>query len=185
MKMNSQEHKLYQNFNPVTETVTLTGQTKLTGSVLFRRVFESVVQTAGSGLANAGDIYVVKTGTGGTYTNGVPGTLTGGAVKVLAGQNFGLSGIWTCPAGYSYTLSGLALSARGQAGTVYLYHGYPNDNNLAYPSMKIDFTASGTPALQNIQAPLIVFNEKEDLFFNGLAATAGAIVGVEAILVQQ
>lgn len=165
------------------ETVTLNGTTIVTTTKTWRRVFEIVVQTAGGGFANAGDIYVVKTGTGGTYTTpGVPGTLTSAAVKALAGDNFGLSGIWTAPRGTTYTLAGISLTARAQSGTIKVQHGFPAGNGLVYPSLKIDY-APGMPV--SAPANLIVVNEKEDIYLTGLAASAGGFVSVVAQFIQQ
>lgn len=175
---------LDKDFNFIKETITLNGQTKVTTALSYRRVFEIVVVTAGTGFVNAGDLYVVKAGTGGTYTGGVPGTLTSAAIKALAGDNFGLSGIWTAPRGTSYSLMAIGLSARAQSGTIKIWHGYPADNGLAYPSYKIDFAPANPYALIS-PAPLVVVNEKEDVYFTGLAATAGGFVSCYAQFIQQ
>jgi hypothetical protein len=174
---------LDKDFNPLKETVILTGQTKLTTMNAFRRVFEAVVVTAGSGFLPAGDIYVIKTGTGGTYTNGVPGTLTGAAVKVLVGYNYGLSGLWTAPRGTSYTLAALGITCRAYAGTIFLNHAY-RDNELVYNQLKIDVTPAD-PLFASIAAPIVTVAEKEDIYFSALAATAGGIFGVDAVFIQQ
>lgn len=165
------------------EILTLNGNTIVQSAKSYIRVFEIAVITAGSGLTNVGDIYVVKTGTGGTYTAGIPGTLTSAFIKAIAGDNFGLSGLWTTPAGTTYSLISLALSSRGQAGTVKLKHGY-FDNGLTYPQLKIDFTPAD-PVAVSYPVPLITIGEKEDFYFTGLAATAGAFVSCEAIFVKQ
>lgn len=171
------------NWNPISEVVELNGQTVVTTTKTFLRVFELVVQSAGTGLQNAGDLYVIKHGTGGSYTGGVPGTLTGAAIKAYAGDNFGLSGIWTAPRGTIYTLASLMVTARAQSGTIKLIHGYP-ENGLVYPRRKIDF-APGMPVQVPIPAPILVVNEKEDVYFQILGAVAGAIASVEATFVQQ
>lgn len=175
---------LDKDFILLKETVTLNGQTKVTTVGSFRRVFEIVVATAGTGNANAGDIYIVKAGTGGTYTAGVPGTLTSAVIKGLAGDNYGLSGLWTAPRGTTYTLAALALSARAQSGTVKLQHGYPTDNGLVYPRYKIDF-APANPTFAPIPAPVLVIREKEDVYFTALCATAGGLASVEAVFIKQ
>lgn len=174
---------LAADYTPQSEILTLNGNTIVQTAKTYLRVFEIAVLTTGSGLANAGDIYVVKTGTGGTYTTGVPGTLTSAFIKALAGDNFGLSGLWTAPAGTTYSLSALAISARGQSGTVKLQHLYA-DNGLTYPQIKVDF-APANPISAPFPVPLVVINEKEDIYFTVLAATAGALVSVEAFLIKQ
>jgi hypothetical protein len=166
-------------FMPLKETIALNGQTKVTTVASFRRVFEIVVATAGTGLLNAGDIYVVKAGTGGTYTAGVPGTLTGAAIKALAGDNYGLSGLWTVPRNEKpYNLSSIFCSARGQSGTLRIWHGFPADvSNMAYPSLKLDFTPAN-PVILAPPAPLMILNPMEDVFLTGTSATAGAFLSI-------
>jgi hypothetical protein len=166
-------------FLPLKETIALNGQTKVTTVNAFRRVFETIVVTTGTGYQNAGDIYVVKGGTGGTYTAGVPGTLTGATIKALVGDNYGLSGLWTVPAGEKpYNLSSIFCSARGQSGTLRIYHGFPTElNPMAYPSIKLDFTPAN-PVILTPPSPLMVLNPKEDVFLTGVSATAGAFLSV-------
>ena len=82
------------DYNEISETITLNGQTAVTTSNSFLRVNRGLVLTAGSGGANAGIIYV---GTG-TVTAGVPvnkyTTINGD------GTNQSLQAFWTVPANY-------------------------------------------------------------------------------------
>ena len=176
---------LDKDFNPVSEVITLNGQTKGTGVVLFRRVFGAIVQTAGSGLANAGDIYLYKTGTGGTITAGVPGTLTGVALKALAGDNLAFSGLFTAPAGKRYILSDLTVSARAQAGTLFVKHAKPATGQILFNELKLEFGAGGLwdLTLNGDLTPLVV-GEKEDVYFTALCAAASGIVNVFAKFAQ-
>lgn len=173
---------LDKDWNPLSETVTLNGQTKVTTTKKFRRVFELIVQTAGTGLVNAGDIYVVKTGTGGTYTGGVPGTLTSGCIKAIVGDNFGVSGLYTVPAGKEMLLTTLGISACAQSGTIKLIHGFPLNNNLVYASLKIDFAPSNPYVLNGSKDDPILplFGPCEDIYFNALCATAGGLASCYA-----
>jgi hypothetical protein len=173
---------LDKDFNFLKETIALDGTTVVTTVNAFRRVFEIVVATAGTSLANVGDIYVIKHGTSAVYTTpGIPDTLTSAAIKALAGDNFGLSGIWTAPRGTVYTLSAVGISARGQSGTIKIIRGFPNDNGLVYPSYKIDYA----PGMPVVAALNFVVKEKEDVYFTGLGAVAGGFVSVVAQFVQQ
>ena len=165
------------------EILTLNGNTIVQTAKSYLRVFEIAVLTAGSGGVNAGDIYVVKTGTGGSYTGGVPGTVTGAFIKGLAGDNFGQSGWWTAPAGKTFSLMGLGLSSRAQAATVKLYQGF-NDNGLFYPSLKIEVSPAN-PVFAYPPVPFLVIPEKTDLYFSNLAAAANGFVSVDAFLIQQ
>jgi hypothetical protein len=178
---------LDKDWNPQQETITLNGQTKGTGTATWRRVFGAFVQTTGSGGVNAGDIYLYKTGTGGTITAGVPGTLTGVAVKCLVGDNLGFSGIFTSPAGRRYSLSDLTVSGRAQAGTLILKHGKPTATTGIGPfnELKLEFGAGSLSDLVigGDLSPLVI-GEKEDVYFTAICAAASGIVNVFAKFAQ-
>jgi hypothetical protein len=91
---------LDNNYDQKVETVTLNGQSgvELNGSTWFR-VNRIVVNTAGSGGANAGVLYV---GTEASPTSGVP---TNKYATVLAGDNQTLMCIYTVPRGYTAFLT--------------------------------------------------------------------------------
>lgn len=96
------------NYNEVSETVTLNGQTAVTMTASLIRINYAYVLTAGSGNSAAGDIYI---GTG-TVTAGVPAT-TYDIIKF--DYNTTITGSWTVPAGYTaYVSQGLFSS--GQSG---------------------------------------------------------------------
>jgi hypothetical protein len=96
------------NYNEVSETVTLNGQTAVTMTASLLRVNYAYVLTAGSGNGAAGDIYI---GTG-VVTAGVPAT-TYDVIKF--DYNTTITGSWTVPAGYTaYVSQGLFSS--GQSG---------------------------------------------------------------------
>jgi hypothetical protein len=96
------------NYNEVTETVTMNGQTAVTMTASLIRVNYAYVGTAGSGNGAAGDIYI---GTG-TVTAGVPAT-TYDVIKF--DYNTTITGSWTVPAGHTAYVSQGLFSA-GQAG---------------------------------------------------------------------
>lgn len=96
------------NYNEVSETVTLNGQTAVTMTASLLRVNYAYVLTAGSGNGAAGDIYI---GTG-VVTAGVPAT-TYDVIKF--DYNTTITGSWTVPAGHTaYVSQGLFSS--GQSG---------------------------------------------------------------------
>jgi len=96
------------NYNEVSETVTLNGQTAVTMTASLLRVNYAYVLTAGSGNGAAGDIYI---GTG-VVTAGVPAT-TYDIIKF--DYNTTITGSWTVPAGHTaYVSQGLFSS--GQSG---------------------------------------------------------------------
>ena len=99
---------LNANYNEVSETVTMNGQTAVTMATSFLRVNYAYVLTAGSGNGAAGDIYI---GTG-TVTAGVPATVYD---VIKFDYNTTITGSYTVPAGYTAYVSQGLFSA-GQAG---------------------------------------------------------------------
>jgi len=98
------------NYNEVTETVTLNGQTAVTMTASLLRVNYAYVATAGSGNSAAGDIYI---GTG-TVTAGVPAT-TYNIIKF--DYNGTTTGSYTVPAGYTAYVSQGLFSAGQSTGS--------------------------------------------------------------------
>ena len=167
------ETGLYQE-----ETIVLDGQTAVTSTLKWFRVFGIVGATAGSGAVNAGDIYVVKTGTGGTYSGGVPGTFTvvSALVKAPAGAGVGLTCFYTTPdkAG-SWQVTDLMLSARAQAGTACIQvRDYENETPISR-EFYIDFPA-GVAYNVDLRDYKITVGRKTDIRLLALGATSGVIV---------
>lgn len=82
------------NYNEISETIELNGQTDVNTVNQYIRVQNLYVATTGSGLTAAGTIYV---GTG-TVTAGVPATIYG---EIAIGNNTSLMANYTIPAGYT------------------------------------------------------------------------------------
>ena len=82
------------DYNQISETVTLNGQTAVNTTKSFLRIFRMVVKTAGTGAQNAGVIYA---GTG-TVTLGVPANKY---ATIAIGDNQTLMALWTVPAGHT------------------------------------------------------------------------------------
>ena len=83
------------DYNEISETVTLNGQTAVNTTQSYLRINRMIVRSAGSGGANAGIIYA---GTG-TVTTGVPANIY--ATINGDGSNQTLMALWTVPAGYT------------------------------------------------------------------------------------
>lgn len=96
------------NYNEVTETVTMSGQTPVTMTAPLLRVNYAYVATAGSGNSAAGDIYI---GTG-VVTAGVPATVY---EIIKFDYNDTTTGSYTVPAGHTAYLS-QGLFSSGQSG---------------------------------------------------------------------
>ena len=98
---------LDSNHDPITETVTLNGQTTVVTTKQFLHINYVYVATAGSGKANAGTLYIGS----GVNTAGVPATVYG---AVYTGLNASTTACYTVPSGYTaYVVNG-GISA-GQA----------------------------------------------------------------------
>lgn len=166
------------NYKILTEDVRLDGQTIVTTTNSFLRVFGAEVIRSGTGLVNAGDIHIVKTGTGGTYTGGVPGTLTSALCKVLAGYGASGNGIFTVPAGKTATLKGLLLTARAQACTFQVAcqsFGDPTDNSL-HVAFPVEVATNSTSYISASDIGMKVdFKEKTDIRLRVIAAAASGI----------
>lgn len=99
------------DYNTVTETVTLDGQTAVNTTNSFLYVNAFYVLTAGSGGQNAGVIYA---GTG-TVTSGVPATIYD---LIAAGYNNRTTAHYCVPAGYTgYMVSGLITAGQASGST--------------------------------------------------------------------
>lgn len=102
---------LDESLAEVSETVTLTGQTAVTTTQAFYRVFRAKVLTAGSGGANAGTIWI---GTG-TVTGGVPATKY---AAISPTRNQTLMSMYTVPAGKRFVLTDIFMTTGGSATSV-------------------------------------------------------------------
>lgn len=99
------------NYNEISETVTMNGQTAVTMTAAFLRVNYAYVATAGSGNSAAGDIYI---GTG-TVTAGVPATVYD---IIKLDYNVTTTGSYTIPAGYTgYVSQGLFSTGQASGST--------------------------------------------------------------------
>ena len=96
------------NLDPVEEVLSLNGQTGVAMATNLLRVNKLLVETAGSGGQNAGDIYL---GTG-TITAGVPVNKFG---KISVGENDALSSVCTVQAGRTGLVTGIFIGTPKQA----------------------------------------------------------------------
>jgi hypothetical protein len=101
------------NYNEVSETVELDGQTEVLTTTQFIRVSRAFVVTAGSGGTAAGTIYV---GTG-MVTAGVPATIY---AVITLGDNQTTMAVWTVPAGYTLYITGGTFSAASNNAAQYV-----------------------------------------------------------------
>lgn len=172
---------LSASYQPISETVTLNGQTAVTTALSYLRVHGMKVLTAGSGRTNAGDIYAVVTASS-AWTSGVPDTLTSCLVKILAGYSENMSGCWTSPPFTSTKFQKIVLGARGDSGTFAIFLRPLSGGattQIKYAQPEIDFftgTATIDCSLWPPIPPLC------DVVFRAKAGSGTALVSVEAYL---
>ena len=166
---------LDNNFDQKVETVTLNGQSgvELNGSTWFR-VNRIVVDTAGSGGANAGVLYV---GTEATPSGGVP---TNKYATVLAGDNQTLMCIYTVPRGYTAFLTQKDVSASSSAGKFAILSLVARPFGGVFNVKDRVLSSQGYSTI-NYPYPL-KFTEKTDIEVRAKADSAGGTVTVSAAL---
>jgi hypothetical protein len=162
------------DYNEISETITLNGQTAVTTTNSFLRVNRALVLTAGSGGSNAGIIYV---GTG-TVTAGVPAnvytTINGD------GTNQSLQAFWTVPANYNAYIYQTNISTGNSSNTPAVlktllvarpYGGVFNTKEL--------IVLTDGNHLQNYSFP-ITLTEKTDIEFRAESSSASVSFNVSA-----
>lgn len=160
------------NYDEISESVTLNGQTAVNTTQAFLRVFRMIVDTAGSGGQNAGVIYA---GTG-TVTSGVPANKYG---TIAVGDNQTLMCFWTVPRGYTAYLYQLDISMNTEVANK-----YGTVSIVARPeggvfNVKDKFALSQDIIHQEFKHP-IKFAEKTDLEVRAIASSSNADLAVSA-----
>lgn len=102
------------NYNTISETITMNGQTAVTSTLAYLRLSPLVTLTAGSGGANAGVIYA---GTG-TVTAGVPATIYS---SMGVGFNESHQAFYTVPAGMTAYILDLSATSDTAGVRINLY----------------------------------------------------------------
>ena len=162
------------DYNEISETITLNGQTAVTTSNSFLRVNRGLVLTAGSGGANAGIIYV---GTG-TVTLGVPAnvytTINGD------GTNQSLQAFWTVPANYNAYIYQTNISTGNSSSTPAVLKTLlvARPQGAVFNTKEIIVLTDGNH-LQNYSFP-ITLTEKTDIEFRAESSSASVSFNVSA-----
>ena len=172
---------LDKDYNPQIETIVMNGQTPVVGTLNFIRVFAAYVATAGTGTVNAGNIHVIRQGTGGTYTGGVPGTLTSAWIRMLAGDNLGYSGVFTPARNTLYRVASIVPTSRAQGGTIIAVRNAPLDTDQPGPFAWLKIESQFGIARHDMGNGMIL-QPREDLYFRAISAAAGGIHHVMATL---
>jgi hypothetical protein len=160
------------NYSEISETVTLNGQTAVTTTNSYLRIFRMVVNSAGSGGENAGVIYA---GTG-TVTSGVPANKY---ATIAIGDNQTLMAIWTVPANHTaYLLQTDVTVATTQNNK------YCTASLVARPygevfQVKDRFVKAESQTTLTYSLPL-EFDEKTDIEYRAIGDSAGADIAISA-----
>ena len=165
------------NYNEVSVTVELDGQNgvQLGSASNWIRVNRIVVNTAGTGGANAGVLYV---GTESSPTLGVPSNKY---ATVAIGDNQTLMALWTVPAGYTAYLEQTDITVATEQNNKYV-----TISLVARPfggvfNVKDKFVKESSSHHQEYKYPL-KFEEKTDIEVRGIASSSSADCAVSAAM---
>jgi hypothetical protein len=157
------------NYAPISETVTLNGQTAVNTTNSFLRVLETKILTVGSGATQAGIIYL---GTG-TVTTGVP------AVVVWRSEvdynNWSFAG-YTVPAGYtayvtSYTITTQSTTANLNVSAALVLYEY----GYTYPEIQSTIRVTSGGNFDRHFDFQLAIPEKSDFELRAWASTGSAV----------
>lgn len=164
------------NFEQINVTVSLNGQTgvQLNGALNWYRVNRIVVNTAGSGGANAGVLYV---GTEATPSGGVP---TNKYATVAIGDNQTLMCLWTVPVGYTAYLHQKDVSSSSSAGKFAIFTLVSRPDGGVFNVIDRVTLANNATSLSYWNP--IVLTEKTDVEVRAIADSAGGTITVSATL---
>jgi len=157
----------------VTEDITLNGQTKVQSvGTDYIRCQKLEVLTVGSGGVNAGYLYCFDTSD--TVTAGIPQTTAKLAGVVDVGENESLHGFWYIPAGKTALLMTVRASladvtATAKYGKAQLKIQGPN---LIAKLKPLGQMASPSAPDTMRPGPMIIWPEKTDIIFQGIASVA-------------
>lgn len=170
------------NYVPYTVTMTLNGQTKVSGATAFR-INDIRIKTWGSTLANVGDIYVYDASD--TVTAGVPQTASKIFHKIVAGENVARGGFYTVPAGCQLQTqqyrAGIYEATTPADKAVALKIGYLSNTSsgLAKSEFPIPSQVSNLHPYVSITPDFpAILDEKTDIRLQASASSSSAVVAV-------
>ncbi len=160
------------DYNQISETVTLNGQTAVNTTKSFLRIYRMIVKTAGTGAQNAGVIYA---GTG-TVTLGVPANKY---ATIAIGDNQTLMALWTVPAGHTaYILQTDITVATTQNNKYCAVRLVARPDGEVF-QVKDKFVKSEGGHQQQYDIPL-KFEEKTDIEVRAIGDSSGADIAISA-----
>ena len=160
------------NYDEISETVTLNGQTAVNTTNEYLRINRMVIKSAGTGGQNAGVIYA---GTG-TVTTGVPANKY---ATIAIGDNQTVMALWTVPRGYTaYLLQTDITVATTQNNKYCTVHLVARPNGEVF-QIKDKFVKAESSVHQAYTIPLN-FEEKTDIEVRAIGDSAGADIAISA-----
>jgi hypothetical protein len=155
------------NYNEISESVLLNGQTAVNTGNSYLRITRMYVTTAGSGGTAAGIIYA---GTG-TVTTGVPAVVY---AQIEIGYNQTAMALWTVPAGYTAYMSAYTiLSATTTANTIFTGALFIRETGGVFRLQSSIKTVGGTGHDHTFDTALRI-PEKTDIELRAACSTDGA-----------
>lgn len=172
------------NYKAYTFVVALNGQTKVVDTNLVLgswRINDVRVKSWGSGLSNAGDIYVYDQTD--TATAGVPQTATKIFAKVLAGANLSRGAFYTVPAGckmqgqqFRGGFNDIVTTARAATMNIKIQANTPSGLvPISFPIVG-QLTNTGGPYAEVAPDSAVIFDEKTDVVLQAVASAAGVMI---------
>jgi hypothetical protein len=160
------------NYNEISETVILNGQTAVNTVNSYLRISRMFVVTAGSGATAVGTIYA---GTG-TVTSGVPATVYG---MIAIGANQTQMALWTVPAGYTlYFMGTFFTSANSTANASTNFQLLQRPLGGVFRIQSSARTPGNGDLVLDLHTPL-AFTEKTDIEIRAIASAGTSNVSVE------
>jgi hypothetical protein len=160
------------NYNEISETVILNGQTAVNTTNSYLRISRMFVVTAGSGATAAGTIYA---GTG-DVTTGVPANIYG---TIALGANQTQMAFWTVPAGYTLYFTGLFFTSGNTNANAWTnFQLIQRPLGGVFRQQSSSRTAGNGNFILDFHTP-ISFTEKTDIEVRAVASTASSNVSAE------
>ncbi len=171
---------LDSDYAPLSETVTLTGQTVAVTTGEFLRINEVYVATAGTGGKNAGVIYIALDD---TFTSGVPQTAAKILQAIPIGNNRASNAYFTVPDDTEMYIRSIKVSSStAQIGKVHLY--IKEYGELVQKRATGGFYQNQIELIPGKNA--IKVDEKADIFITADAAAASVVgVVVDYVLIDK
>lgn len=163
---------LDENYDEISETVTLDGQTAVNTTNSYLRVYRMIIRSAGTGGKNAGTVYA---GTG-TVTSGVPANKF---AAIAVGENQTTMAIWTVPAGYTAYLCRATFTVASATANKFVTVSILSRPNGEVFQTKDKITLNVGSHVQDYKFP-IAFTEKTDIEVQGIGDSSTSNGNVSA-----